>query len=471
MSDFLKPHALVLIRQWISKSALRLYVVFVLLASLPILLFSYYADRVLTAETEKQAVMENSEVAELSAVLIAEHFRQSAALMQSYAIDPEFQEALKRNDLKYVAGQMERAHALEPDSSLVSAYDTDGTMRAIAPPNPTIIGNNYAYRDWYKGVVQNWKPYISEVYRTTATPNVLSVAVAVPVKDQSGKPMGIIAAAFTLERISLWLRQVTGSGSRNIMVVDQKGRLLASPGIDVQQPPVDMGSYEPVRRVLNVGSGTGRFRTLRAGDDVYVSYVPIRALGWGVLVEQPSDSVHQRISDVRRQTAFFSLIFLTLALVSGALIASLYRNQRSLSERVTTLTDSEARYRSLIQGATYGIYRSEQKGFVSVNPAMVTMLGYSSEDEVLALDLSRDLYIKPEDRTRLIDEYKRTNKTPSTEVQWKKKNGSPITVRLSGRTVFNPESGSDSVCFEMIAEDITERRALEEQLRQSQKME
>src|SRR5437899_1933184 len=127
MRDFPKPHAFVLIRQWISKSALRLYVVFIVLACFPILLFSYYADRVLSAETEREAVIENSEVAELSAVLIAEHFRQSAALMESYAIDPEFQGALKRNDKRYVAEHMERAHALEPDSSLVSAYDRDGT--------------------------------------------------------------------------------------------------------------------------------------------------------------------------------------------------------------------------------------------------------------------------------------------------------------------------------------------------------
>src|SRR5207244_10925597 len=42
-------------------------------------------------------------------------------------------------------------------------------------------------------------------------------------------------------------------------------------------------------------------------------------------------------------------------------------------------------------------------------------------------------------------------------------------VRLSGRTVRRPDRTID--CFETIAEDVTERRALEEQLRQSQKME
>jgi signal transduction histidine kinase/ActR/RegA family two-component response regulator len=54
------------------------------------------------------------------------------------------------------------------------------------------------------------------------------------------------------------------------------------------------------------------------------------------------------------------------------------------------------------------------------------------------------------------------------EAQWRRKDGKIITVRLSGRSIL--EQGS-TVGFEMIVEDITERRLLEDQLRQSQKME
>ena len=50
-----------------------------------------------------------------------------------------------------------------------------------APMDPAVIGQNFAYRDWYKGVADGWKPYVSEVYRTRAAPQQLAVAVAVPV--------------------------------------------------------------------------------------------------------------------------------------------------------------------------------------------------------------------------------------------------------------------------------------------------
>ena len=51
------------------------------------------------------------------------------------------------------------------------------------------------------------------------------------------------------------------------------------------------------------------------------------------------------------------------------------------------LRRSEARYRSLVQSSVYGIYRSSLEGrFLDVNPALITMLGYESAEEVLLLD-------------------------------------------------------------------------------------
>ena len=64
--------------------------------------------------------------------------------------------------------------------------------------------------------------------------------------------------------------------------------------------------------------------------------------------------------------------------------------------------DGDARYRSLIEGATYGIYRSSAAGrFLMVNPALVRMLGYDSGDDLLAVDIAQDVYVDPLDRAQL----------------------------------------------------------------------
>jgi two-component system cell cycle sensor histidine kinase/response regulator CckA len=135
-----------------------------------------------------------------------------------------------------------------------------------------------------------------------------------------------------------------------------------------------------------------------------------------------------------------------------------------------TLRRSELRYRSLVQTAVYGIYRSRLQGeFLDVNPALIGMLGYGSALEVLALDPKKDVFLDSAEYTRLVDEFQRTGRVDGFEVRWKRNDGAAITVRISGRAVASEHEPAD--VLEAIAEDITERRVLEDQFRQSQKME
>ena len=134
------------------------------------------------------------------------------------------------------------------------------------------------------------------------------------------------------------------------------------------------------------------------------------------------------------------------------------------------LRASEMRHRSLVESAVYGMYRSSLDGrFLAVNPALVRMLGYGSAEELLAVDMARDIYVDPDQRAAVIHAYSESGCLESSELPWKRKDGRHITVRLSGNA-FKDERG-EPLGFEMIAEDVTERRALEDQLRQSQKME
>ena len=134
------------------------------------------------------------------------------------------------------------------------------------------------------------------------------------------------------------------------------------------------------------------------------------------------------------------------------------------------LQQSEARLRELFEHATLGIYRSTQGDrFLEVNPALVSMLGYTSQEELLAVSIADHVYANPGDRERLVKEYAGAKSFENVPVQWKRKDGKPISVQLSGRAVR--DARGDLNYFEIFVENVTERQVLEKQFYAAQKFE
>jgi two-component system, cell cycle sensor histidine kinase and response regulator CckA len=146
---------------------------------------------------------------------------------------------------------------------------------------------------------------------------------------------------------------------------------------------------------------------------------------------------------------------------------------RDISERKRTedaLRRSEAHFRSVVEDAPYGIYRASFAGrFLLVNPALRRMLMYEDEQELLKKDLATDIFLHDAEYQRITALLAPTEEIKDIEMEWKRQDGTPITVRCSGRRVSD-ENGMPAY-FEMFAEDVTEKRVLERQLRTAQKME
>src|SRR5574337_1301214 len=83
--------------------------------------------------------------------------------------------------------------------------------------------------------------------------------------------------------------------------------------------------------------------------------------------------------------------------------------------------------------------------------------------------MATDVFLVPDERVKLIAEAFRTGRIEPAEVEWKRKDVKPIRVRLSGRVVRGQDGEFQAV--EAIVENVTERRLLEEQYRQAQKVE
>lgn len=134
------------------------------------------------------------------------------------------------------------------------------------------------------------------------------------------------------------------------------------------------------------------------------------------------------------------------------------------------LLQSEEKYRALFEESKDAIYVSSVDGkFSDINPAGVQLFGYDSKDELLNVDIAHDLYLNPSDRQKFQNELRSKGHVRDFEVDLRKKNGTKITVLVTSTGIKNEKEMV--VGYRGIIRDITEKKQLEQQLLQAQKME
>ncbi len=155
------------------------------------------------------------------------------------------------------------------------------------------------------------------------------------------------------------------------------------------------------------------------------------------------------------------------ASVTGYIIVTRDMSERRLAQQM--LLRTRANYDALVRRAVYGVYRAERnQRLLDVNPAMLELLGYDTREELMALDLSLDVYADPSDHEWLVRMARNGELDDWVEVTWRRRDGELIEVRLSLRMVEDEDGGP--TVFEGIAEDVTERHRRDERLRRSERM-
>ncbi|MEW6127444.1 MAG: ATP-binding protein [Acidobacteriota bacterium] len=211
---------------------------------------------------------------------------------------------------------------------------------------------------------------------------------------------------------------------------------------------------------------TGYIKNSFSPAKILIIYLMIGGL-WIIL----SDMVHgvlaneiwsNKMIEISKGLLFVGITGLVLFLVLKQANAKQQATQKALAQ-------AEERYRSIYENALYGIFLTTFDGrFISVNPALVDMLGYESGEALMKVKL-QDIYCNPDDHKRLLEICQSQQKVQGFEVDWQNPNGKTLTVRLSAMAFYSPDDNEE--ILQTIAEDISERRSLEDQFRQSQKME
>jgi PAS domain S-box-containing protein len=154
-------------------------------------------------------------------------------------------------------------------------------------------------------------------------------------------------------------------------------------------------------------------------------------------------------------------------------IVSYLEIARNITERKRVeeaLIESEQNYRALFEESKDVIYMSTPEGkFLDINSAGIELFGYPSKEEILRIDITNDLYANPDDREKFQQVLARQGYVKDYEVVFKRKDGEHIIVLLTSTAVLDEKARI--IAYRGIMKDITERKRLEQQLLQAQKME
>jgi hypothetical protein len=237
----------------------------------------------------RATIRSNETRAALLAKLILEHERAAIGVLRSYGSRPLLVDSVKKKDFEGAVRHLSDLLKNNPEAEGPFIANPDSTVWVNFPVDKRVFNKDLSYRDWYKGVSREWKPYISSVFKLIVGEQDLTVAVSVPIFDEKGKVIGILSTA---QSTAFFRKIIDECATRGVYSVklSWRGEPLLNPHI------VDMVRYAKEKGITP--SQLALAWVLAQGDDM----VPIPGTKRRTYLEENvgATKVHLTKSDLAR---------------------------------------------------------------------------------------------------------------------------------------------------------------------------
>ncbi len=353
---------------------------------------------------------------------------------------------------------------------------TDAAGTVLAANREEILGKNFSQRDYFN--IPRRHPdssvlYLSAPFKTTL--GIVAMNVTRVITGPRGEFSGVVTAtldpeyfktllASVLYARDMWCSLAHGEGLQFLMVPDGNGQA----GKNIAQPGSFFTRHRESGRAENVLSGIGH----APGKEQLMALHTIKSANMRtdkpliVTVGRPVAAIYAEWrSSVRVQGALFGI----LLLISVPGLYVYQRHQRDFEHRAeeaaAALRESEGRYRSLFENdhTVMLLIDPDTAAITDANPAACVYYGWSRE-ELMKRSIS-------EINTLTGDEIHREIQLALTE----KRNHFFFKHRRAGGTISDVEVYTSpirlkgKVLLYSIVHDITDRKRMEEALRESEK--
>ncbi len=129
-----------------------------------------------------------------------------------------------------------------------------------------------------------------------------------------------------------------------------------------------------------------------------------------------------------------------------------------------TLKEATDKYRQLFDNIKDVVYESTPDGkLIDINNSGLELFGYDSKEEILKIDVVKDMYLDPSDRDKFKEIVEKNGFVKNYEIKIKRKNGEQLIVLETAYA--NKDENGNVVSYRGIIRDITEVKKAEQQLK------
>jgi len=442
---------------------------------LGIMVFDQSTDR---HHARDRAVENAARLAQLAAGRQASVFGDVQQLLATLVTLPTLREA-DPVACRTLLDSVRRGH---PDYINLWVVNADGSPFCAAITPAFVRGGPTSAKDavWFTRVIRTRTAAIGE-YQISLTNHRPDVVVAEPLLSPSGQIERIVAAAVGLDQLNATFATTPLPRGATLTLTDRRGTILA-------RTP-DAASWIGRRRQLLSplvpnASGTSQSLSEGVGDDGIVrlySVVPVDAnldTGLSVTMDIEASAVFAESDQLLRQhlwlLGFVALTAIAIALLGGRLLVSrpvdamkVERDEAELSRRET-----EDRMRFALEASRLGVWEANlMTGVAFWDPASEAMHGLARGTFGGSFTAFLNC-IHADDRAQVADSIaKAIREHQNAEVEYRTlwPDGSERWIRSTCQFFYDadgvPLRGAG------VALDVTDRRSLEDQFRQAQKME
>jgi PAS domain S-box-containing protein len=391
----------------------------------------------------------------------------------------------------------------------VACADTSGTVLADFPQVPGRIGSNFRERDYFIGPLQQGLAWVGKPVRSKLTQNPIFV-MAVPIKDDQGRVMGVLAGVVNLGKAN-FLTEITDGHFGNkgdYFVISRQHRLvvassnqsrimaaLPAPGLnpaidrhiqgqegtDIFVNPLGFAVLTSIKMVPVAGWYVGitlatqeAFAPIHAMQQRIVLTADIltllaAVLTWWMLRRElaPLFEATDTLARLTTATEFPSALPIPRQEEIGHLIAGFNQLLKVLHEREAALRQSEERFGTLIKWTPQAILVHRAGKIVYVNPAAVKLLGAQTAQDLVGRP-SLDL-VHTDSRQVVLDRIRENDNEgsmlPTIEEKLIRLDGAVIDVEVTGIAINYDGQGAHQVALHDVTERKRDQQALQNSLR------